>query len=99
MEFYCQSNHDMKQIEDAAEDLIITGPPYKDIDVEYRLGSNPACPPATNQEEHSGVPYTQVSNSFRRSGRRGAWVAYLSKLKESMRGWSSGTPSRVVIKT
>lgn len=34
--FYCASNHRMR-VEDASVDLIVTSPPYKDLDVEYGL--------------------------------------------------------------
>ncbi len=34
--FFCASNHHMK-LEDSSVDLIITSPPYKDLDVEYGL--------------------------------------------------------------
>jgi DNA modification methylase len=35
--FYCHSNHDMHHVETQSVALIITSPPYKDIDVEYAL--------------------------------------------------------------
>lgn len=35
--FYCQSNHNMRQLHSRSADLIVTSPPYKDVDVEYSL--------------------------------------------------------------
>jgi len=35
--FYCASNHRMRQLRTGSVDLIVTSPPYKDVDVEYAL--------------------------------------------------------------
>ena len=35
--FVCASNHDMAVIPDGAARLVVTSPPYKDLDVEYAL--------------------------------------------------------------
>jgi DNA modification methylase len=35
--FHCKSNHAMREVGDATAGLVVTSPPYKDLDVEYAL--------------------------------------------------------------
>lgn len=92
--FFCQSNYHMHQLHARSADLIVTSPPYKDVDVEYSLLQIQR--PDLNRSKRSNVINKIINvsppNKVALCGGKGEgyWSSLQPTLKESYRVLKTG---------